>query len=116
MYSILFNLCSSPGFYHRNQNFKKTSAPFLAEKKCIFSHCFIQNWEDIESLKNEKSPGIVLEFCFPISVRTLPTLMRKLQMIETETESRNSMEKVILLCSNENTNQTFTINDIISSH
>ena len=30
-------------------------------KKCIFSHCFIQNWEEIESLKNEKSPGIVLE-------------------------------------------------------
>ena len=40
-------------------------------KKSIFSHCFIQNWEEIESLKNEKSPGIVLEkswnsvFAFP---------------------------------------------------
>ena len=31
-----------------------------------FSHCFTQNWEEIESLKNEKSPGIVLEFCSPI--------------------------------------------------
>ena len=26
--------------------------------------------EEIESLKNEKSPGIVLEFCYPISVPT----------------------------------------------
>ena len=36
---------------------------FPAEKKCIFSHCFIQNWEQIESFKkkNEKNPGIVLE-------------------------------------------------------
>ena len=30
-------------------------------KKVHFSHCFIQNWEEIESLKNEKGPGIVLK-------------------------------------------------------
>ena len=43
---------------------------FLAEKRA-FSLCFIQNWEEFESLKNDKSPGKVLEFCFPISVQTL---------------------------------------------
>ena len=37
----------------------------------FFSCWYIQNLEEIESLKNEKSPGIVLEFCFPISVQTL---------------------------------------------
>ena len=69
-YSIPFNLCGSPGYYHCCQ-----SEPFHFDasswKKCIFSCWFIQNWEEIESLKSEKSPGIVLEFCFPISVRTL---------------------------------------------
>ena len=40
-------------------------------KKCSLTRCFIQNCEEIEYLKNEKSPGIVLEFCFPVSVRTL---------------------------------------------
>ena len=28
-------------------------------EKVHFSHCFIQNWEEIESLKNENSPGIL---------------------------------------------------------
>ena len=44
----------------------------------VEKHAFfrvIQNWEEIESLKNEKkswnSPVKVLEFCFPTSVRTL---------------------------------------------
>ena len=36
----------------------KSSAPFisplLAEKNPLFKRCVIQNWEDIESLKNEK--------------------------------------------------------------
>ena len=40
-------------------------------KKVHLLHCFIQNWEKIESLKNEKSPRKVLEFGFPVSVRTL---------------------------------------------
>ena len=32
--------------------------------KVHFSCCFIQNWEEIESLKNEKSPGILFShFC-----------------------------------------------------
>ena len=38
-----------------------STSTFTAEKKCIFSHCFIQNLEEIESLKNKKNPGIVLE-------------------------------------------------------
>ena len=37
-------------------------------KKVYFFALVIQNWEEIESLKNEKSPGEVLEFCFHISV------------------------------------------------
>ena len=40
-------------------------------EKVHFSHCFIQNLEEIESLKNENSPGKVLEFCFPIFLQTL---------------------------------------------
>ena len=39
---------------------------FLAEK--VHFSCFIRNWEEIESLENEKSPGKVLEFFYPISV------------------------------------------------
>ena len=39
--------------------------------KVHFLRCLIQNWEEIESLKKDESPGIVLEFCFPISVQTL---------------------------------------------
>ena len=52
-----------------------TGRIIIEENECIFSRCFIKNLEEIESLKNEKSPEIVLEFCFPISVRTLVTLV-----------------------------------------
>ena len=34
---------------------------FRLKMVLFFSRCFIQNWEEIESLKNEKRPGIVLE-------------------------------------------------------
>ena len=63
-------MCSSPGFNHQNRNQRKTSVPFLFFlfplqhfwlKKVHFLRWFIQNWEEIESLKNDKSPGIVLE-------------------------------------------------------
>ena len=56
-YSILFNLCGSPGFYHRCQdqiNRVRLFIPTFLAKKSAFSRCFIQNWEEIESLKNEK--------------------------------------------------------------
>ena len=57
-YSILFNLCGSPGFYHRCQNQRNGGClfipPLLTEKKCTLKRCVIQNWEEIESLKNEK--------------------------------------------------------------
>ena len=47
----------------------------LLVKNSAFFALVIQNLEEIESLKNEKkswnSSGKVLEFCFPISVRTL---------------------------------------------
>ena len=57
-YSILFNLCGSPGFYHRCQNQRNLVrlliSPLLTEKKCTLKRCVIQNWEEIESLKNGK--------------------------------------------------------------
>ena len=56
--------------------FSISTFTFPAEKSAFFA-LFIQNWEEIESLKNEKSPGKVLEFCFPISVRTLHLLCQK---------------------------------------
>ena len=53
-----------PGFYHQCQNQRNqvhlSFRPFRL-KKVHFLHCFIQNWEEIESLKNERSPGVVLE-------------------------------------------------------
>ena len=65
LYYILFNFCGRPGVYHRNQNKKKQVLLSLFDvsglEMCIYLHCFIQNWEHIESLKNEISPGIVLE-------------------------------------------------------
>ena len=63
-YSILFNLCGSPGFYHRNQNERNLVRLSLMRfwlKKLHFFMLFYANWEEIESLKKEKSPGIVLE-------------------------------------------------------
>ena len=72
MTRILF-LCGSPGFLSPELESKKLSVPFLFSlflprrfrlKKVHFSHCFIQKWEEIESLKNEKSPGILFShFC-----------------------------------------------------
>ena len=41
--------------------FSISISTFLAEKSAIFRIVFVQNWEEIESLKNEKRPGIVLE-------------------------------------------------------
>ena len=71
----LFNLWGSPVFYHGCQNQNKNRVRLfiltLSVEKSAFFELVIQNWEEIESLKNEKSSGIVLEFCFPISVRTL---------------------------------------------
>ena len=67
-YSILFNFCGSPSYCHWNQ-IKENKCAFSLRRfrleKVHFSSCFIQNWEEIESLKIEKSPGKVLEFCFP---------------------------------------------------
>ena len=61
-YSILFNLCGSSCFYHRCQNQRNRVCLFISTHfECIyFFACFIQNWEEIESLKNE-IPGIVVE-------------------------------------------------------
>ena len=73
MTPILFNLCDSPVFLSPESGSKKKSlftSMFSAEKSAFFA-LFYTNWEEIESLKKEKSPGIVLEFCFPISVQTL---------------------------------------------
>ena len=52
--SILFNLCGSPRFYGVRINEIECAFSFrhFRLKKCIFSCCFIQNWEEIESLKN----------------------------------------------------------------
>ena len=55
--SILFNLCGSPGFYHLCQNQRNRVRLFiltLLAEKVHFHVVFIQNWEEIESLKNEK--------------------------------------------------------------
>ena len=38
---------------------------------------FLQNWDEIESLKNEKNPGKVLEFCFPINPETPKQTLRQ---------------------------------------
>ena len=63
-YSIPFNLYSSPGFI-TGIRIKENDCTFslwhFRVKNVHFFRCFIQNWEEIESLKNEKSPGIVLE-------------------------------------------------------
>ena len=43
------------GFYHQCQNQKDRVRLFiltLTAEKCVFSHCFMQNREEIESLKN----------------------------------------------------------------
>ena len=37
------------------------TSTFPVEKSAFFWRCFIQNWEEIGSLKTEKSPRIVLE-------------------------------------------------------
>ena len=74
MTCILFNLCGSPGFYH-GVRIKEIECTFfilrLPAEKSAFLRCLIQNLEEIDPRKNEKSPGKVLEFCFPISVQTL---------------------------------------------
>ena len=86
-YSILFNLCGSPCFYHRNQN-QKNKCTFFSIfplrlfwlKKVHFISLFYtklgrklvsEKWN-----KSWNSPGKVLEFCFPISVRTLVPLFK----------------------------------------
>ena len=56
-YYFLFNLCSSTGFYHLCQNQRNRVGLFISTllaEKSAFSRCFIQNWVEIESLKNEK--------------------------------------------------------------
>ena len=63
-YSILFNLWGSPGFYYWCQNQRNRVRLFISmlpARKSAFFTFFIQKSEEIESLKNEKSPGIVLE-------------------------------------------------------
>ena len=76
-YSILFNLCGSPGFYHRCQIFVVR----IKEIKCAF-HFAASGWKSpllnvvlykigkISSpwkmKKSWNSPGKVLDFCFPI--------------------------------------------------
>ena len=71
LYSILFNLCGSPRFYHRNQNQRKRvrlfTLMFPAIKSAFFALFYTmlgRNWV-LEKWKK------VLEFSFPISVRTL---------------------------------------------
>ena len=82
-YSILFNLCDSPHFYHQCQNQRNQVrlfiSTFLAEKSAFFSRCFIQNWEEIETLKMKKvleyswkSPGILFSY-----FRTNPVLIQE---------------------------------------
>ena len=56
-YSILFNMCGSPGFYHRCQNQRNRVRLYISSllaEKCTFKRSVIQNWEEIESLKIEK--------------------------------------------------------------
>ena len=67
-YSILFNLCGSPGFYHRCQNQRNRVRIFISTllaEKSAFSRCVIHNWEEIESLKNEKILEKSWNFVFP---------------------------------------------------
>ena len=98
-YSILFNLCGSPDFYLRNQNVIKRvglfTSTFPSEKCASFSHCFIQKWEEIESLKNEKNPGIVLEKSWN-SVYPFP--YEEIESLKNEKKSWNSPGKVLEFC------------------
>ena len=77
MYSIFlfYSICAVVTVFITGVRIKEIqyafSFPRFRLKKVIFFALYIQNWEEIESLKNEKSPGKVLEFCFPISKRTL---------------------------------------------
>ena len=66
LYSILFNLCGSPGFYHWCQNQRNQVRLFIstlrAEQKCIFRFVYTKlgrNWILEKWKKYWKSPGIL---------------------------------------------------------
>ena len=78
LFSFLFNLCGSPGFI-TGVRIKKIQRTFsfrgfgliIVHFLALFCAKLGRNWVLVKWKKSWNSPGKVLEFCFPIFVRTL---------------------------------------------